>query len=153
LFLIVMAFRFRLATVLRYRKSREETEELKLKSLFARRTLLSQELTNLERQSSALAEAARLELERSARFAAEIHFVCRQQEAIAARARVVVATLRDLDGEIEQQKRRLERARRDRESLDILRDAQLKEFQQLQQRREQAARDEIYLIRRSRAHA
>lgn len=139
--------------MLRYRKSIEETEELRLKALFARRVTLSQELAALRLQSSALSEAARLALERGPIYAAEIHFVSRQQEAMATRARLLASALRELQNEVEQQQGRLARARRDRESLDTLREAQFKEYQQIQQRREQATRDEIYLMRRMRVRA
>lgn len=146
-----MAFHFTLEPVLRYRRSLEERERLRLQGLLARRAVAMREIERLCEARSDLRNSLQRCLEEAHVSAAEVQ-LCHERsssmERIVARVRT---QLEALQTEIVRQTERYDAERQRSEVLQSLRELQLRVYRQTQQRREQAMLDELHLLRRSRS--
>lgn len=144
-----MAFHFTLAAVLRYRQSLEEREQQRLEALLAAQARWRQEIEQMGQRRRELWQAVGQNLERAPVPAVEIQWVTVQLSAIERQQELGRASLRKLEAEIAEQTERYRQARLQREVLESLRQGQWRQYRLLQQRREQAALDELHLLRRS----
>jgi len=143
-----MPFLFALDAVLHFRTSVEHQQELRLRSCnqqVARvRRLLEQIDTHLsllrtERGQQLAAGAASSELQ----FDLSCEAAVRKQRDELERELAHVQRLRD------QQQRVFHQARRERETIESLKDRQLREYNREAARREQRQLDDLHLLRRS----
>lgn len=148
-----MAFHFTLGAVLRYRRSLEEREELRLQTLLASRAAVLEELqqaaTARRRRRSAIADA----LHHSGVPAAELHFSTAQLNGIAERQQALRSRLSVLENNISEQTIRYRRERQNREVLESLRERQLRDYRVVEQRRQQLLLDELHRLRAARRRA
>jgi flagellar FliJ protein len=144
-----MAFHFTLEAVLRYRQSLEEREQQRLQALLAARTKLRQEIEALGERRLARLQAVEGALEKAPVPAVEIQLVTLQLNGIERQQELLRASLQKLEADIAEQAARYRQARQQREVLESLRQGQWREYRLMQQRREQAALDEMHLLRRS----
>ena len=143
-----MAFHFTLEAVLRFRQSLEERELLCLQTLLSRRAALISELEHWRQTGFNLQQETRQAMLRQPTPAVEIHFVMAGLQAFERQQQLLREQLRQLEGEIVEQRSRFQQQRRNREVLETLRDAQLRDYRLTQRRREQAQLDELHLLRR-----
>jgi flagellar export protein FliJ len=141
-----MTFHFALQAVLRYRKSTEERELLRLRELLARRAGLLQKLDAHRIWQLNLKQALLDALEGSAVSASEIQFCSIRIESSNRAVEQLHRGLKELQAELDKQVQRYEQERRNRKVLESLRDTQQHRYQVEQQRREQATLDESYLL-------
>jgi len=80
--------------------------------------------------------------------AVEIHLAQAQEHGIEMQCDALRERLRKLQEGIAEQTARYRQERQKREVLDALRQVQLRNYRMVQQRRQQAALDELYLLRR-----
>jgi len=143
-----MAFRFPLQSVFHYRQSIEHQQELRLRAanhqVARARHLIAQIETRIEEirthQSQELgAGTTAAEL----RFALHCEAVLGQQRQAMQRELLRLQKLRD------EQQNIFQRARRERETFESLRDHQLQEYERDAARREQRQLDELFLLRQA----
>lgn len=144
-----MAFEFSLAAVLRYRQSLEERERLRLQSLHARRAALLREVQQTREARAHLQTSVRQRLQGSLIPAVELQYLAASCDGLDRRQQQLQAGLPQLQAEITAQTRRYQQEHQKREALESLRDLRLGEYRLLQRRREQAALDELFLLRRN----
>jgi flagellar export protein FliJ len=148
-----MAFRFSLEAVLRYRRSLEDGEKMRLQTLLVRRTALQAELQRARDAYLQLQTTLNQELQRAPVAAIEIQFSMACRRGMEGRELLLQSQLQQLQTEISQQTARYRQEQRKREVLESLREAQLGDYRLNQQRRQQAVLDELYLLRRGRGQA
>lgn len=144
-----MAFEFSLAAVLRYRQSLEERERLRLQSLHARRTALLREVHETREARAHWQTSIRQRLQQAPTPAVEVQLATACCDGLERRQQQLQAGLLQLQVEITAQARRYQEQHQKREALESLRDLRLGEYRLLQRRREQAALDELFLLRRN----
>jgi flagellar export protein FliJ len=142
-----MAFSFPLASVLRFRKSLERNQELRLVAANHDVARVAQQIADVDACRAALLkrEAQQLQSETTG---AELQFetLCRE-------------TLKQYRAQLEAEQRRLEKvrdgcrkahqeARKAREVLEILREQQLAVYRQNELRQDQRQLDDLFLMRR-----
>lgn len=148
-----MPFHFPLEAVLRYRQSLADREQLRLESLLSTRTALLHELEQVRETCLKLKRAAQSSLAHSPTAAVELQFSMTRVGAVARHEEKVRLRLLKLQNEIAEQTARYRRERQKREVLESLRASQLEDYRTKQQRRQQAALDELHLLRRGRSPA
>jgi flagellar export protein FliJ len=148
-----MAFRFSLEAVLRYRRSLEDGEKMRLQALLARRAALQAELERVRHAYLQLQTALNQELQRAPVPAIEIQFSVAGLRSSQRREAGLQSQMQQLQAEITQQTARYRQEQRKREMLESLREAQLSDYRLNQQRRQQALLDELFLLRRGRGQA
>ncbi len=142
-----MPFHFPLATVLRYRESIEQRERLALEKI-------QQEIAGIElqiRQTSDACLAAGKN--RSAALAqgtsaAEMQSAYEYEKALELQGEILRVRLQDSKKKWQQQLAVYEAARRNRDTLEKLRQQQREVYIREQAKREQAAADDLFLSRR-----
>ncbi len=144
-----MAFQFSLAAVLRYRQSREEQERLRLQTLHTRRAALLRDIQQTREARAHLQSSMQQRLQQALTPAIEVQFCTASCDGLDRRQQQLQMSLQQLQGEIAAQAHRYKEERQKREVLESLRDLRLSEYRLLQQRREQAALDELFLLRRN----
>lgn len=145
-----MAFHFALETVLRYRRTLEERECIRLQTLLARRVAAVQKIEALRAARTGLRTNVQRSLEQKRLSAAELQLCVARSNSIEQAAARVRLELKELETEIMRQIKQYRGERQRSEVLQSLRDAQQREYFLTQQRREQAMLDELYLLRRDR---
>lgn len=143
-----MAFHFTLEAVLRLRQSLEDRELLLLQSLLTRRAALLSEVEQLRQSSLNLEQKTKQAMLLRPTPAVEIHFAMAQLQGLDRRQQLLREQLRQLESAIVEQRLRYQQQRRNREALEALREAQLRDYRLTQRRREQAQLDELHLLRR-----
>jgi len=143
-----MAFRFSLAPVLRYRQSREDQERLRLQALYTRRAALARELEQTREAWQRSHRSVRQHLQQGLALAVEFQFCTASLAGSERRQQQLRAGLLQLQPEIAAATQRYHQERQKRELLESLRDLQFSEYRLQQRRREQAALDELHLLRR-----
>ena len=146
-----MAFHFTLEAVLRFRLSLEDRELLRLQTLLVRRSALLHELEQLRQTSLDLQEETKRAMMQRPTPAVEIHFAMARLHGLERQQQVIREQLHELEAAIREQRSRFERERRNREALEALRDAQLRNYRLAQRRCEQVRLDELHLLRRAAA--
>jgi len=143
-----MAFHFTLEAILRLRRSLEDSELLRLQALLTRRAALLHQLESLQQDNLNLQQRTGLAMLQRPTPAIEIHVAMDRVGVLRHQQQLVRTELGHLEGDIAEQRSRVEQQRRNREVLEALRDAQWRDYRLAQQRREQAQLDELPLLRR-----
>jgi flagellar biosynthesis chaperone FliJ len=143
-----VAFRFSLEPVLRLRMSYEKLERLRLLALAAMIVRVHEEIAAAVREDAAVREARREMLSRGMA-AAEIKLGVVGEQQRAKRSRELTERLAALVRQHTKQSRAYQVARRKREILQKLREEHLRQYQREQDRLQQQALDELYLMRRN----
>jgi flagellar protein FliJ len=144
-----MSFQFPLATVLRYRESLEQREYLALETIQQEIVRVEQRISQVENDSSVARQRRMADLTQGTRAA-----VMQSDYEYEGFLEQEVERLRGLKQELKvkwrQQLAAYERARRNRETLEKLRQKQLDAYTQEQAKREQMLMDDLFLARRRR---
>ena len=145
-----MAFHFTLDTVLRYRRSLEDHEQLRLKAMLLRRAAVLQQQELLRKARSELQTNLHHVLSQAGLSAAELQFSLIRSRDMQLSEERLKPPLRELQSEIVAQAARYQAERQRREVLESLRDVQLRNYEMARTRREQSMLDELHLLRRHR---
>jgi flagellar export protein FliJ len=144
-----VSFQFPLAAVLRYRESIEQREYLALERIQQDIVRVELRTSQVESDFSAAVQSRIGDLAQGTR-AAVMHSAY-EYETTLERAIEQLRTLRqELKIKWQQQLAAYELARRNRETLEKLREKQLNAYNQERARREQAVMDDLFLARRAR---
>jgi flagellar export protein FliJ len=143
-----MAFRFSLDPLLRFRRSLEHQEQERLAKASAR---VAEVEMQVEELSSALGNFAEREAGQmqSGMTGAEIQFDLLCRSAMLRRREELQTELVCREELRAVCREALQKARRERETLDSLREQQLNTYLQEEKRREQRRMDDTFLLRRS----
>jgi flagellar FliJ protein len=144
-----MAFHFPLAAVLRYRESRERREYLALESIQRDIIRVETQIREVEEAYSVATQSRTKELSRGSR-AATIQSEYQYQKTLEQRREALESLLMELKIKWRQQLSCYDLARRNRETLEKLREKQLDTFNREQSKREQNILDDLFLSRRGR---
>jgi flagellar export protein FliJ len=146
-----MAFQFPLAAVLRYRESIEQREYFTLEQL--QQEIVRVEI-NISQAESALSVATHNrigDLAQGTR-AITLQFAYRYERSLEQEIERLRGLWRELKIKWRHQLASYEVARRNRETLEKLRERQLEVYTREQAKREQAVIDDLFLARRSRSN-
>lgn len=146
-----MSFQFPLAAVLRYRESIEQREQLALEKLQSEIAAVTVKLSQIEQECSAAAENRTAKLAQGIR-AAELQFAYEYHRALQQQLDAFHKLLQELKHKWNQQLACYQLARRNRKTLEKLRDQQLETYSRERAKREQAVVDDIFLSRRRRGN-
>ena len=143
-----MAFRFSLEAVLRLRQGMEHQQELRLRTAHQH---VARVRHGIERIDHALGEAEQLSRRAlaSGTTSAELLFALQSEAALRQYREKLGAELTRLGKLRDQQAEIFRQARRERETIESLRDQQLREYKREALRREQRRVDDLYLLRRN----
>ena len=145
-----MAFHFTLETILHYRRSLEDHEQLRLQAMLLRRTAIRQQQEHLRQARSELQTNLQHVLAQAGLSAAELQFGLTRIRDLQLSAERLNLPLAELQSEIVVQTARYQSERQRREVLESLRDVQLRNYETARTRREQSMLDELHLLRRHR---
>ncbi len=146
-----MPFHFSLEAVLRYRSGLERRERLRLQELLAQRVHLSRQIDDLHATRFKLLANLQNVLQSESMSGGELRLETAGAESAVRAAERLRLQLEQLRSDIQLQTEHYRRERQQREILEALREHQLLEYQLVEQRREQAMLDELYLMRRNTA--
>jgi flagellar export protein FliJ len=144
-----MSFRFTLAGVLRYRESLEHREYFVLEKLQNEVNRVDQRIREVEADLSTASQNRTSELAQGIR-AAELQATYEYQRALEQQLEGLRVRLQELKTKWRQQLAAYQLARRNRETLDKLREKQFDLYTREQAKREQAVIDDLFLSRRGR---
>lgn len=142
-----MPFRYPLATVLRYRASLELREYLALEKLQQELTLVELKIRQLENDFTVAGKNRTTELAQGTS-AVSVQAAYDYEKALEQYREVLRSRWQERKSAWRQQLASYERARRNRETLEKLRDQQLEAYNREQAKRSQAAIDDLFLARR-----
>jgi flagellar export protein FliJ len=145
-----MSFRFSLAAVLRYRESIEQREFFALDRLQQEITRVDLRIHEVESEYSTATQNRTAELAQGIR-AAELQATYEYQRALEQQLEGLRARLQELKVKWRQQLAAYQLARRNRETLEKLREKQFDLYTREQAKREQAVIDDLFLSRRGRS--
>jgi len=143
-----MAFRLPLQAVLHLRQSIEHQQELRLRAA-------NQQVARVRRRLEQLDERIKLDQNRSARAlmagttSAELRFTQIAETSLLAHREELKQELARVQFLRDQQQQVFQKARRECETLEVLREQQLLQYQKEQARREQRELDEAFLSQMS----
>jgi flagellar protein FliJ len=146
-----MSFQFPLAAVLRYRESIEQREYFALEKIQQEVTQVERMIRQVEEDSSTATQTRAAELAQGAR-AAEVQAAYEYQRALEQQRVALQALWQELKMKWRQQLASYELARRNRETLEKLREKQFDAYSREQAKREQSVMDDIFLARRGRGN-
>ncbi|MGO8794600.1 MAG: flagellar export protein FliJ [Candidatus Sulfotelmatobacter sp.] len=146
-----MSFHFPLAAVLRYRESLEQREYFALEKLQQEITQVDQRIRQVEEDCFTAMQTRAAELDRGIP-AAEVQAAYEYQRALQRQLEALSLRLQELKIKWQQQLAVYELARRNRETLDKLREKQFDAHTREQAKREQSVIDDLFLARRGRSH-
>jgi flagellar protein FliJ len=146
-----MSFQFPLAAVLRYRESIEQREYFTLEKIQQEVTRVERMIRRVEEDSSTAAQTRAAELAQGIR-GAEVQAAYEYQKALEQQRTALQALWQELKMKWRQQLASYELARRNRETLEKLREKQFDAHSREQAKREQAVIDDIFLSRRGRGN-
>jgi len=144
-----MAFRFTLATVLRYRDSMEKREELALKKILVEIARTRLQIEQLTRQIERAQAAIEKTLEQPVS-AAHLQIMVSEVDMLIARKKTLTESLAALDRQRALQLQAYQAAHRDRRMLSDMADRQRDAYEQERTRREQKFVDDIFAARAQR---
>jgi flagellar export protein FliJ len=144
-----MSFRFSLSAVLRYRESIEQREHFALEKIQQEIVRVELRIRQVEEHCSTATKNRAAELAHGIR-AADVKSAYDYQNALEQQREMLRTLLQELKMKWRQQLASYELARRNRETLEKLRDQQLDAYSREQAKREQAVIDDIFLSRRVR---
>jgi len=142
-----MPFRFPLEAVFHFRKSLEHQQELRLRAANQQVLRVRHLIEQLDRRIEE-AHAAQLQQLKAGTTAAEIRFGILGQAAFAHQRGELERELTHLQHLRDEQQKLFEHQRRQRETLEGLRDAQLRAYKREAARREQRNLDDLFLLQR-----
>jgi flagellar FliJ protein len=142
-----MAFEFPLETLLRLRHSYERKERLRLAEIARKIAGLRHRIAQIEAELRAAARQQASEL-MNGLTASEIHFAIACEQPREAQHRQFSNELVELEKEHRRQQDAYSEARRNRQILENLRERQAAEYKRGQDRRQQQAVDDLFLMRR-----
>jgi len=146
-----MAFHFPLAAVLRYRESIEQREYFLLEKIQQEISRLEVRMREAEEACSKAIENRATELAKGI-CAADVRSAYEHERALELQIEALHALWQELKAKWRQQLASYEIARRNRETLEKLRERQLNSYTREQAKREQAVMDDIFLSRRRRGN-
>ena len=146
-----MSFHFPLAAVLRYRESIEQSEYFALEKIQQDIVRVELRIDQVESECYAATQNRLAELAQGTRAGALLS-AFEYQRALEQLSEALRALLQELKMKWRQQLVTYERARRNRETLEKLRDTLLETYTREQTKREQAVIDDIFLSRRRRGN-
>lgn len=138
-----MAFRFSLATVLRYRDSMEKREELALQKILVEIARTRLQVEQLTRQIARAQAAIEKTLEQPVS-AAHLQIMVSEVEVLVAQRKTLTGSLAALDRQRALQMQAYQAAHRDRRMLSEMADRQRDAYEQGRVRREQKFVDDIF---------
>ena len=141
-----MAFRFSLATVLRFRESVEKREELALQKILMEMARIRREIEQVN-AAIATAQNARNEAMQNPLPASHLQDMLSEIEAAVVRRDKLRETLQALDRQRVLQTQRYQAAHRDRQMLSDMRTRQRDAYEQQQARATQKFLDDIFAAR------
>jgi flagellar protein FliJ len=144
-----MSFQFPLATVLRYRESIEQREYFALEKTQQEIARGETRIRQVEEESSTAAQNRATTLAKGIR-AADVQAAYEYEDALKQQHGALLALLQELKIKWRQQLASYEVARRNRETLEKLREKQRDAYLREQVKREQAVIDDLFLSRRGR---
>ena len=142
-----MPFRFHLESILRLRESLEHREELLLQNANHRVAQLQGEIEACTRELQQRVIEFQKRMAQGA-FASELQFELFVSHALENRQQVLGADLKKLELLRDQQRERYQKARRERETLEAIRQHEVESYRIREQRRTQRTLDEEFLRRR-----
>jgi flagellar export protein FliJ len=142
-----MAFRFSLEAVLRLRQGMEHQQELRLRAAHQQ---VARVRHGIERIDHALGEAEQRSSSTlaSGTTSAELLFALQSEAALLEHREKLGAELTRLTKLRDQQAEIFRQARRERDTIESLRDQQFREYKRGALRREQRRVDDLFLLRR-----
>jgi len=143
-----MAFHFSLETLLRFRRSVEQQQELKLLQAVQQVAFIAQEIENVDRSISAIWENQQRELGLAVK-AAQLHFDTLRRSILQERRSELEKILAQREQVRARCQKEFQSAHRACEAVEILRKEQVLQFQKEQTRREQRQMDDTFLLRRA----
>jgi flagellar export protein FliJ len=144
-----MSFQFPLATVLRYRESIEQREYFALERTQQEIARVEVRIRQVEEDCARAGQNRDAELAKGIR-AADVQSAYEFQSALGQQLGALRALLQELRIKWRQQLASYDLARRNRETLEKLRDKQRDAYSREQAKREQAVIDDLFLSRRAR---
>ncbi len=146
-----MPFEFPLAAVLRYRESIEQREYFALEKIQQQLNQIELRIQQVEQDCVAAVQTRSAELAKGIP-AVEVQNAYDYQRALEQQRIALQALWQELKIKWRQQLMSYEIARRNRETLDKLREKQRDAYQREQSKREQSAIDDVFLARHGRRH-
>ena len=146
-----MSFKFPLAAVLRYRESIEQREYFALERTQQEIARTEARIYETEQDCAKAARDRAADLAKGTR-AADVEAAYEYQTALEQQLEALRALLQQLKMTWRQQLASYSAARRNRETLEKLRDKQLDAYSREQAKREQSVMDDIFLARRGRGN-
>lgn len=143
-----MPFCFPLQAILELRRSQEHQHELRLRAIHQQIAKIRHFLDHLQRQIVLIRNDEAERLQQGAA-AAELRFTFLCEQSVNRQVQRAETDLARLNSLREQQQRIFQQARRERETLENLRDQQLAEFTLDRVRRQQRSLDDLFLLRRA----
>ncbi len=143
-----MGFEFAFQALYRLRQSVEHQQELRLRAANHQVAKVRHAIDQVHEQLQRLQTVSTRHLDVGTT-AAEIRFALSTMDFLAARDQDLQRILRHACSIRDQQENIFRQARRECETLEILRDQQLNTYKRLQMRREQRTLDDLFLLRRT----
>jgi len=141
-----MVFRFSLQTLLRIRQSREQQQELRLRATNQRVAAVREEIARIDQRIELGRTAQRHRLQ-TGTIAVELQFERLCAEVLGEHRVRMIKELALREKHRDEERARFEQLRRERETVEALRDRQLLLYQQESRRREQRQLDDLFLLR------
>jgi flagellar export protein FliJ len=145
-----MSFHFPLAAVLRYRESMEQREHLALERLQQEIARVEATVLQIGDDRSTATQTLLADLAQGTR-AAEVQAAYEHQRALQEQHEALQTLLQELKKKWRQQLASYVLARRNRETMENLRQKQFDAYSREQAKREQAVIDDLFLMRRRRS--
>jgi flagellar export protein FliJ len=146
-----MSFQFPLAAVLRYRESIEQREYFAVERTQQVIARVEARIRQVEEDCSRATQDRAAELGKGIR-AADVQSAYEYQSALEQQLVALRSQLQELKMKWRQQLAAYDLARRNRETLEKLREKQLGAYSREQSKREQAVMDDLFLARRGRGN-
>lgn len=142
-----MVFRFALQSVLHFREGLEHQHELRLRAANQRVAKVRHQIASAEQQLRGLTSAQAQEL-RTGTTAAELMFAAQCEAQLHRQRHELERQLTVAQKACDQQREIFQRAKREREKLENVRDRQAHAYLRQAARREQRNLDDLFLMRR-----
>jgi len=143
-----MPFRFTLQTVFHFRQSLERQQELRLRAANQQVIRVRHLIDQLDRRAEEV-RSSQLQQLQAGTTSAELRFVMLGQAALAQHRGELQRELAHSQHLRNEQQKLFEQQRRQRETLESLREGQLRRYQREAARQEQRNLDDLYLLQRS----
>jgi flagellar export protein FliJ len=143
-----MAFRFPLEALLRLRQGLERQQELRLQEANLRVARLRQQIDEVQSEMENIDIRQRAQRE-SGISAAELQFDLLCRSVLMAHQHALEKLLAEAEAHRRSRSEDFQKARRQREVMDVLRRDRLADYQQEESRQDQRRLDDLFLLRRA----